>query len=181
MVNGTVHCWFFANCDGDAANIYRSYRKEKDKKFVSPLYKSIVQCRILMKLKNLFPIFNWPFYRRKNILKQIKISVRTSCELGQDWNRRMGNAARRLDGNIRKWSKFYDGVRFIPQLLGLGYILADMSNLFIYRTMATVSGRVFVYGGKGALGSVCVSHFKSKNWVSPIRLFYYFNYIGIIA
>ncbi|CAL7938541.1 unnamed protein product [Xylocopa violacea] len=25
-------------------------------------------------------------------------------------------------------------------------------------------GRVFVYGGKGALGSVCVRKFKSKNW-----------------
>ncbi|XP_076242309.1 dihydropteridine reductase isoform X1 [Calliopsis andreniformis] len=30
--------------------------------------------------------------------------------------------------------------------------------------MATVVGRVFVYGGKGALGSACVSKFKSKNW-----------------
>lgn len=28
------------------------------------------------------------------------------------------------------------------------------------------SGRVLVYGGKGALGSACVQHFKSKNWVS---------------
>lgn len=30
--------------------------------------------------------------------------------------------------------------------------------------MATVAGRVIVYGGKGALGSTCVSLFKSKNW-----------------
>lgn len=30
--------------------------------------------------------------------------------------------------------------------------------------MANVLGRVFVYGGKGALGSVCISQFKSKNW-----------------
>ncbi|KAI4499338.1 hypothetical protein M0802_005598 [Mischocyttarus mexicanus] len=30
--------------------------------------------------------------------------------------------------------------------------------------MTTVLGRVIVYGGKGALGSVCVSQFKSKNW-----------------
>ncbi|XP_015602936.1 dihydropteridine reductase [Cephus cinctus] len=30
--------------------------------------------------------------------------------------------------------------------------------------MAAVLGRVFVYGGKGALGSVCVSQFKSHNW-----------------
>lgn len=36
----------------------------------------------------------------------------------------------------------------------------------IYRTMATVLGRVIVYGGKGALGSACVSQFKSQNWVS---------------
>jgi len=26
------------------------------------------------------------------------------------------------------------------------------------------SGRVLVYGGKGALGSACVKHFKSRNW-----------------
>lgn len=32
--------------------------------------------------------------------------------------------------------------------------------------MANVLGRVFVYGGKGALGSVCISQFKAKNWVS---------------
>jgi len=25
-------------------------------------------------------------------------------------------------------------------------------------------GRVFIYGGKGALGAACVSHFKSQNW-----------------
>ncbi|XP_063221697.1 dihydropteridine reductase [Bacillus rossius redtenbacheri] len=30
--------------------------------------------------------------------------------------------------------------------------------------MAAVLGRVFVYGGKGALGAACVSHFKAKNW-----------------
>ncbi|XP_058809170.1 dihydropteridine reductase [Phymastichus coffea] len=30
--------------------------------------------------------------------------------------------------------------------------------------MAAILGRVFVYGGKGALGSVCVSTFKTKNW-----------------
>lgn len=28
------------------------------------------------------------------------------------------------------------------------------------------AGRVLVYGGKGALGSVIVSHLKAKNWVS---------------
>lgn len=39
-------------------------------------------------------------------------------------------------------------------------------NRIIYRTMATVLGRVIVYGGKGALGSTCVSQFKAQNWVS---------------
>lgn len=29
-----------------------------------------------------------------------------------------------------------------------------------------VAGRILVYGGKGALGSVCVNHFKAKNYVS---------------
>ena len=28
------------------------------------------------------------------------------------------------------------------------------------------AGRVLVYGGKGALGSVIVSHLKAKDWVS---------------
>ena len=32
--------------------------------------------------------------------------------------------------------------------------------------MAVEAGRVFVYGGKGALGAACVSLFKSKKWVS---------------
>ena len=27
-------------------------------------------------------------------------------------------------------------------------------------------GRVLVYGGKGALGAACVSHFKANNYVS---------------
>ncbi|CAG2053363.1 unnamed protein product [Timema podura] len=30
--------------------------------------------------------------------------------------------------------------------------------------MAAVLGRVFIYGGKGALGAACVSHFKTQNW-----------------
>ena len=30
----------------------------------------------------------------------------------------------------------------------------------------SVTGRILVYGGKGALGSVIVSTFKSKNYVS---------------
>lgn len=34
-----------------------------------------------------------------------------------------------------------------------------------------VAGRILVYGGKGALGSVCVNHFKAKNyWVGSIDL-----------
>lgn len=28
------------------------------------------------------------------------------------------------------------------------------------------AGRVVVYGGKGALGSACVNHFKANNYVS---------------
>ena len=31
--------------------------------------------------------------------------------------------------------------------------------------------RVLIYGGKGALGSTCISYFKAKNWVSCARLF----------
>lgn len=34
-----------------------------------------------------------------------------------------------------------------------------------------LAGRILVYGGKGALGSACVSHFKAKNyWVGSIDL-----------
>lgn len=32
--------------------------------------------------------------------------------------------------------------------------------------MSTSAGRVVVYGGKGALGSKCVSNFKANNMVS---------------
>lgn len=31
-----------------------------------------------------------------------------------------------------------------------------------------MAGRVLIYGGKGALGSICVNFFKSKNFVSPL-------------
>lgn len=31
--------------------------------------------------------------------------------------------------------------------------------------MANSAGRVVVYGGRGALGAKCVSHFKANNWV----------------
>ncbi|KAK7873319.1 hypothetical protein R5R35_011375 [Gryllus longicercus] len=30
--------------------------------------------------------------------------------------------------------------------------------------MSTMLGRVFIYGGRGALGAQCVAHFKSQNW-----------------
>ncbi|PSN34556.1 Dihydropteridine reductase [Blattella germanica] len=30
--------------------------------------------------------------------------------------------------------------------------------------MAAVFGRVFIYGGRGALGAACVAHFKAQNW-----------------
>lgn len=32
------------------------------------------------------------------------------------------------------------------------------------------ANRVIVYGGRGALGSKCVQHFKSKGWVSAAAL-----------
>lgn len=59
-------------------------------------------------------------------------------------------------------------VRIVPSAVvefwGIGYWISR--NRIIYRTMATVLGRVIVYGGKGALGSVCISQFKAQNWVS---------------
>lgn len=39
------------------------------------------------------------------------------------------------------------------------------------------SGRVLVYGGRGALGSACVSHFKSNNWVNLINFLKILIYI----
>ncbi|PNF31514.1 Dihydropteridine reductase [Cryptotermes secundus] len=30
--------------------------------------------------------------------------------------------------------------------------------------MAAVLGRVFIYGGRGALGAACVAHYKAQNW-----------------
>lgn len=32
-----------------------------------------------------------------------------------------------------------------------------------------MSGRILVYGGRGALGAACVSHFKAQNWVSKVK------------
>jgi len=34
------------------------------------------------------------------------------------------------------------------------------------------AGRVVIYGGKGALGSACVDHFKANNYVSYLSLNY---------
>lgn len=74
---------------------------------------------------------------------------------------RSGNLAllsRNFPKPLRTYSyRSVDG-RGIPDLIS--------RNRIIYRTMATVLGRVIVYGGKGALGSACVSQFKSQNWVS---------------
>lgn len=36
------------------------------------------------------------------------------------------------------------------------------------------SRKVLVYGGRGALGSTCVSKFKELNWVRINTFFYYF-------
>ena len=33
------------------------------------------------------------------------------------------------------------------------------------------AGRVLIYGGKGALGAACVSHFKTNNYVSILLLY----------
>ena len=40
--------------------------------------------------------------------------------------------------------------------------------------MATMVGRVFIYGGRGALGAACVAHFKTQNWVRMkyLQVFY---------
>lgn len=38
------------------------------------------------------------------------------------------------------------------------------------------AGRVLIYGGKGALGAACVSHFKDNNYVS-IYMFWHFSSI----
>ena len=44
--------------------------------------------------------------------------------------------------------------------------------------MAGVLGRVFIYGGRGALGAACVAHCKAQNWVFindlTCNLFYMF-------
>lgn len=46
-------------------------------------------------------------------------------------------------------------------------VLRREQNYFILLIpeMASALGRVFVYGGKGALGNACVDLFKAKNWV----------------
>lgn len=36
--------------------------------------------------------------------------------------------------------------------------------------MANLTKRVFVYGGKGALGDACVNKFKALNWVSDEKI-----------
>ena len=40
--------------------------------------------------------------------------------------------------------------------------------------MAAMLGRVFIYGGRGALGAACVAHFKAQNWVrmTYLQVFY---------
>lgn len=40
------------------------------------------------------------------------------------------------------------------------------SLLATHRRRSMAANRVIVYGGRGALGSKCVQHFKSKGWVS---------------
>lgn len=52
--------------------------------------------------------------------------------------------------------------------LALGsFIELNSSDFFKISKIASImSGRVLVYGGRGALGAACVSHFKAQNWVS---------------
>lgn len=38
-------------------------------------------------------------------------------------------------------------------------------------TTTAIQRRVLVYGGKGALGSVCVDYFRKQNWVIIFFLF----------
>ena len=40
----------------------------------------------------------------------------------------------------------------------------------------SVSRRVLIYGGKGALGSACVDLFKANNWVSDFWCLFFFVY-----
>lgn len=55
--------------------------------------------------------------------------------------------------------------------------LLNINKYYLFKTMS-VPGRVFIYGGKGALGGACVSHYKSKNWVN-IYLFIQSNMLNI--
>ena len=44
-----------------------------------------------------------------------------------------------------------------------------------------VAGRILVYGGKGALGSVCVNHFKAKNYVSMFHILLVIHMVSMVA
>lgn len=50
----------------------------------------------------------------------------------------------------------------------LGYY---RSNLLIQQINMAQAGRVLIYGGRGALGAKCVSHFKANNYVSKSCFF----------
>ena len=43
-------------------------------------------------------------------------------------------------------------------------------------TTTAIQRRVLVYGGKGALGSVCVDYFRKQNWVI---IFFFLNSIKL--
>lgn len=44
-------------------------------------------------------------------------------------------------------------------------ILLSRHSSQLASKMAAALGRVFIYGGRGALGAACVAHFKAQNWV----------------
>ena len=62
-------------------------------------------------------------------------------------------------GPWMRWS------RRLTSSTGLKYLYCGG---FVSIIMAS-SPRVLIYGGKGALGTACVSYFKARNWVSGAR------------
>lgn len=58
-------------------------------------------------------------------------------------------------------------MKYLDFVLKGAYFASDKICVF---KMASLP-RVLIYGGKGALGSTCISYFKAKNWVSCTRLF----------
>lgn len=61
----------------------------------------------------------------------------------------------------------YTDTLFFDFSLILSFVVFGWLSFFVELIIFNMSvGRVLVYGGKGALGAACVSHFKSNNYVS---------------